>query len=64
MNNFNNNHSAVNTVTCKDCPRRHIGCHSHCVDYLAYKLEIATVKALKKKEKILELEAKHYDKIN
>ena len=58
---FNNNYGTVNTAPCKNCKRRHSGCHMHCRDYFAYKLEIAEVKRLKAREKNLEWEA-NYDK--
>lgn len=24
-------------ATCKDCPKRHIGCHATCEDYIAFR---------------------------
>ena len=27
-------------MSCKNCERRQVGCHSHCLDYLAYKVDI------------------------
>jgi len=39
---------------CKDCGRRHVGCHSECADYAAFKkvydAEAAAVRAIKRNE--------------
>lgn len=29
---------------CKDCPDRHIGCHSECEKYLSFKADVANRK--------------------
>lgn len=30
-------------ANCKGCTERHIGCHSDCHDYMAYRAEIAKI---------------------
>ncbi len=42
---------------CKNCPKRHLGCHSTCSDYKARKYEHDRLKALERqrKEKMDEL---------
>lgn len=27
-------------ATCKDCTKRHIGCHAHCEDYKAFRKQL------------------------
>ena len=29
---------------CRDCKKRHLGCHSHCESYLKFKKELELVK--------------------
>lgn len=35
---------------CKDCKKRHKFCHSSCVEYLAFKDDLAKVKAVRQAE--------------
>ena len=34
----------LETQCCKDCKKRHMGCHSDCADYLKAKEELARIK--------------------
>lgn len=36
---------------CRDCPDRHINCHSECTRYLRWKEHLAALKAAEKAEK-------------
>lgn len=36
---------------CKDCPDRHLNCHSECTRYLRWKEPLAALKAAEKAEK-------------
>lgn len=36
---------------CKDCPDRHITCHSECTRYLRWKEHLAALKAAERAEK-------------
>ena len=36
---------------CKDCPDRHLNCHSECIRYLRWKEHLAALKAAEKAEK-------------
>lgn len=36
---------------CKDCPDRHINCHSECIRYLRWKEHLAELKAAEQLEK-------------
>ena len=40
--------------SCKDCTRRHVGCHSACSDYLAAKARNDAIKEVKKRHQALE----------
>jgi hypothetical protein len=42
---------SVNTAPCKDCEKRHDGCHGHCEDYKAVREWLDGVNALRRKEK-------------
>lgn len=37
----------------EDCPRRHVGCHSECEKYLAFRAERDAINAKKAKERPL-----------
>ena len=37
--------------SCKDCPDRHINCHSECIRYLRWKEHLEALKAAEKAEK-------------
>lgn len=41
--------------SCKDCPDRHLNCHSECIRYLHWKEHLAALKAAEKAEKEKEL---------
>lgn len=47
----------VDLAPCRNCPRRHIGCHGTCVDYLAYK-DVLTKEHQKRREYIYGLVTK------
>lgn len=44
----------MNSVPCKDCPNREIGCHSKCKKYLDFKKHLKNTKAKEKAEKKME----------
>lgn len=35
---------------CKDCSRRHVGCHADCADYIAAKAELEKIKEQMQKD--------------
>jgi len=38
------------TVSCKGCQKRHLGCHSDCEDYKAYKEEVERINKARRKD--------------
>ena len=43
----------LDTNCCKDCERRHIGCHATCDDYIAAKRRHDEIAAERQKEKLV-----------
>ena len=39
-------------MPCKDCAKRHVGCHSECEDYKNAKLELSAINANRNKENV------------
>lgn len=42
----------LETQCCKNCKKRHMGCHADCADYLKAKEELARIKEQMQKESV------------
>ena len=44
----------MKTDTCRECTKRHVGCHSTCQDYIKFRQELDEVNKKIRKERLMD----------